>query len=58
MKIFLEEQLTILDETWVEAGQYEVIRFLERDRALIDITPPMSEKRMLTIVSTELADVA
>lgn len=36
--------------TWVEPGEYNVIRLFDRDRVIIDVTTPTSMKRQITIV--------
>jgi hypothetical protein len=36
--------------TWLEAGDYDVLRYFDDNRVIIDVTTPTSTKRQLTIV--------
>lgn len=37
--------------TWLEPGDYDLVRFFSARKALIDVTPPTSLQRQLTIVT-------
>jgi len=49
MTITLYEDIERADLTWVEKGTYQIVRYLDKDRVLIDVSRPLG-KRILTIV--------
>ena len=53
MKFILEERLVSQAQphtTWLEPGEYDVQRFFDNKRIIIDVTAPTSTKRQITIV--------